>query len=248
MAPETHEEQIARALLKLGVDNRLKGAPHYHWWEIGENNRNIHKGIDAALVSFHNIFVNGEKLTEQQEEAFSKLKELYYNPDVNAYTHDMLNEDEQSARGYPLYVDYGYEKGIFRLNEPEQTTQQIRDHFHPINWKEFENYTDWELMLEVIPSMKHAKVRFEMYQNQRWLHDERSQRAAETLAYRIENIYEDKQLPKRMPTTEQQYAILEEYDDRLERGVDARRWLQTVLASFSSKKRAKRRAAVQGEG
>ena len=157
----------------------------------------------------------------------------------------MLNEDTEVSGGSPLWVDYGYEEGVFRLNNPGETTEQIKKHFHPINWKDFENASDWELMQEVIPAMKTARVRLEIYEDDRWLYDERSQRAAETLAYRIDNVYTGKILPKRMEIIEQQYAILAEYEDRLGRGVDARRWLQSVLNKFTNKQRKQRRATVK---
>lgn len=245
MGAESHEQQISRELLRLGVESRLKNAPSYHWWNIGQGGRDIHKALDKALVSFVDTQRKGIQLTPEQEEAFKQLKEMYHNPLVNPYTLDMLNEDTEVSGGSPLWVDYGYEEGIFRLNSPEETTRQIKEYFHPINWKDFENASDWELFREVIPAMKSAEVKLEIYEDDRWLYDERSQRAAETLAYRIENVYRDKILPKRMEIIEQQYAILAEYEDRLDRGVDARRWLQGVLNKFANKQRKQRRATVK---
>ncbi|RTR21387.1 hypothetical protein [Deinococcus radiophilus] len=248
MGAESYEQQISRELIKLRVEKRLKGAPHFNWWEIGESGRTAHKGIDGALVSFTTLQRKGTKLTEEQEKALEQLKEMYYNPMINPYTLKMLNEDDKVSSGYPLWVDYGYEEGIFRLNEPEKTTEQIKNHFHPISWKEFENASDWELMREVIPAMKNTKVRLEIYEDDRWLYDERSQRAAETLAYRIEHVYGGNILPKKMEIVEQQYAILAEYDNRLGRGIDARRWIQAILkklASTNKKPRVTAQSAVE---
>lgn len=237
MPPETHEEQIARELLRLGVTSRLKNAPVYHFWEIGTAGRETHLGLDRAMVAFHSKQMRGEKFSEEQEAAYDQLKAMYFNPAVNPYTHEMMNEDEQTSAPRRLYVRYGYDKEDFKLTDPAETTRQIVDHFYPIRWPEFNELSDWELMREVIPAMQVARAQLKIYEEQRWLYDERSQRAAEVLAYRIQNVYKNRQLPERMNTTEQQRALFEEYMARLERGTNARRWFQETLSKLTKPRR-----------
>ncbi|WP_027460664.1 hypothetical protein [Deinococcus murrayi] len=237
MPPETYEEQIARELLRLGVTSRLKNAPVYHFWEIGKGKREAHKGLDAALVAFQRREMDGEQLTPKEQDAYRQLRELFADPEVNPYTIQLYNEDNQTASLRRLYVRYGYDKEDFKLTDPAETTRQIVDHFYPIRWPEFNELSDWELMREVIPAMQVARAQLKIYEEQRWLYDERSQRAAEVLAYRIQNVYKNQQLPERMNTTEQQRAIFEEYAARLERGTNARRWFQEMLSKLAKPRR-----------
>jgi len=233
MAPETYEEQVVRELLRLRVTSRLKNAPVYHFWEIGKGKREAHKGLDGALVAFQRREMSGEQLTPKEQQAYQQIRELFFDPEVNPYTIDLYNEDNQTASLRRLYVQYEYDKEDFKLINPSETTRQITEHFHPIRWPEFNELSDWELMREVIPAMQVARAQLGIYEEQRWLYDERSQRAAEVLAYRIQNVYKNQQLPERMNTTEQQRAIFEEYAARLERGTNGRRWFQETLAKLA---------------
>lgn len=237
---ETNKEKLTRELLLLGASSRLKGAPKFHFWEIGPGKRESHLGLDKALMSFHSRQLAGETLNESEKAMYKALRTAYFDPKVNAYTHEMMNEDEANSSKRLLYVRYIYDNENFVLDDPEETTKQIKDHFHPILWDDLALLSDWELMREVIPPMQTARVKLEVYENQRWLYDERAQQAAETLAWRIENQYPDKQLPKKMNTTLEQFRIFEGYSERLERGTDARRWLITTLNHLLKGKGAER--------
>lgn len=242
MPRESHEDQLSRELMRLGVTSRLKGAPPFHFWEIGTTGRETHLGLDSAMVAFHRKEMRGEKFSEEEQAAYDQLKAMYFNPAVNPYTHKMLNEDEQTSAVRRLYVQYGYDGPDFKLFDPARTTRQIVDHFYPIRWPEFNDASDWELMREVIPAMQVARAELRVYEEQRWLYDERSQRAAEVLSHRIHNVYPEQQLPERMKTTEQQRAIFEEYAAKLEKGTNPRRWVQEAWAKLTRNPRKPRKA------
>lgn len=246
MAPETYDEQLARELMKLGVTSRLKNAPKYHFWEIGEGKREAYKGIDAALVAFQKREMRGEKLNQKERKAYEQLRAMFYDPEINPYTQDLYNEDNETSSSKPLMVEYSYKKDFFVLSNPKETTSRIREYFYPIRWKEFEDYGDWELFREVIPAMQVARVQLSIYEEQRWLYDERSQRAAESLAYRIEKVYPRHQLPKSIQIGEQQKAVFEEYVYKLDRGTrtNARRWFQETLAKLSGTRRNRKVTSI----
>lgn len=246
MAPETYDEQLARELMRLGVTSRLKNVPRYHFWEIGEGKREAYKGIDAALVAFQKREMRGEQLNPKEERAYQQLREMFSDPEINPYTHNLYIEDQEASSSRPLMVAYGYKGDSFVLSNPKETTTIIREHFHPIRWKEFEDYSDWELLREVIPAMQVARVYLGIYEEQRWLYDERSQRAAESLAYRIEKVYPRHQLPKSIRVGEQQKAVFEEYVYKLDRGTrtNARRWFQDTLAKLSGTRRNRKVTSI----
>ncbi|PIG95926.1 hypothetical protein [Deinococcus sp. UR1] len=239
MAPETYEEQLARELLRLGVTSRLKNVPTFHFWEIGKGKREAYRGLQSALVAFQRREMSGERLTPKEQGVYRQLKEWFADPEVNAYTMELQQQDEQTEGRRHLQVAYRYRRENFKLDRPAETTKQIVDHFYPIRWPEFNELSDWEIMREVIPAMQVARVDLKVYEEQRWLYDERSQRAAEVLAYRIQNLYVDQQLPELMKTTEQQRDIFEEYAARLERGTNARRWFQEMLSKLNKPRKTR---------
>ncbi|WP_197480529.1 hypothetical protein [Deinococcus radiodurans] len=106
MAPETYDEQLTRELMRLGVTSRLKNAPKFHFWEIGEGKREAYKGIDAALVAFQRREMRGEKLNQKEERAYEQLKEMFYDTEINPYTHNLYNEDQEASSSKPLMVGY----------------------------------------------------------------------------------------------------------------------------------------------
>lgn len=224
--------------MRLGVTSRLKGAPRFHFWEIGATGRELHLGLDRAMVAFHRKEMQGETFSDAEQAMYDHLKKGYFDPAVNPYTHQMLNEDTQTSAERRLYVQYGYDGPDFKLFDPAETTRQIVDHFYPIRWPEFNDASDWELMREVIPAMQVARAELRIYEEQRWLYDERSQRAAEVLSYR----YQNQQFQPSMSTTEQQRAIFEEYAAKLEKGTNPRRWVQEAWAKLTRNPRKPRRA------
>lgn len=61
------------------------------------------------------------------------------------------------------------------------------------------------------------------------MYDERSQRAAEALCFRLQATLPDAQLPAQVPATARQQAIFEDYAARLKRGTNPRRWFQDTI-------------------
>lgn len=242
MPAESHQDQVARELMRLGVTSRLKGAPHYHFWEIGEAGRSTHLGLDAAMLAFHRRQMKGDAFNVAEQEAFKHLKAMYADPAVNPYTQAMHEADEHLRAARCMAVRYHYEGTDFVLTDSLETTGLLVDHFHPIRWPEFNEAADWELLREVIPAMQVVHVDLRIFEEQRWLFDERSQRAAETLTYRVRHLYPDQRLPERIATSDQDRDIFEEYVGRLERGTNARRWIQETLARLKAKPRKKRLA------
>lgn len=240
MPAESHDQQLARELMRLGVTSRLKGAPKYHFWDIGEGKREAFKGLEAALIAFQKREMKGENLTPKEQAAYEQLRTMFADPEVNPYSMKLYNEDEQTSASRRLYVQYTYQAQFFVLTDSEQTAQQITEHFYPIRWAEFNEASDWELFREAIPAMQVARAQLKVYEEQRWLYDERSQRAAEVLSYRIQHKHRGK-LKDKLDTSEQQRKLFEEYSERLERGTNPRRWFQETVAKLTgaSRKSAK---------
>lgn len=233
MAPETQAEQIERALKQLNVKGRLKGAPNYHIYEIGQDKRELYYTLDRVMGYFSKRHIDLNNLSEKEVGAFKTISGIFYDPEVNSYTMTMHNEDVEASQNRPLMVIYSHEKDTLILSEAEFTTQQITDHFHPIEWEEFRTDSDWEILREYIPAAQVANPRLEMYEEQRWMYDERSQRAAETLSYRIYRVYPEKRLPERILMDDVQHRMMQEYESKLRKGGNPRRWFQEMKAKLA---------------
>ena len=71
------------------------------------------------------------------------------------------------------------------LQAPGLWEEFIRGHFLPLAWPELEEASDHELWSAVMPELPGLRVTVDTYVRQRWLVGERSQQAAEVLAYRL---------------------------------------------------------------
>lgn len=229
MSRISQPEQLARELMRLKTTHRLKGAPLFHFWEIGQGKRDLFLGLEQALIAFTRRERSGETFNPAEQAAFEQLKAFFADPNLNPYTPELLRQDQDTSALPHFAVPSTFDDDGLILADPVQVTRQLLDHFHPIRWTEFEDSSEWELLCEVLPALQIARVQLDTYADQRWLYDERSQRAAEALCFRVQATLPNAQLPARVPATAQQQAIFEDYAARLKRGTNARRWFQDTL-------------------
>lgn len=229
MSRTSHPDQLARELMRLRTTSRLKGAPVFHFWEIGQGKRDLFLGLERALIAFTKRERSGEPFNPAEQAAFEQLKTLFADPDLNPYTPELLRQDQETSAHPHFAVSLTFEDDGLILANAAQVTQQLLDHFHPIRWTEFEESTVWDLLCEVLPALQIARVQLDTYAAQRWLYDERSQRAAEALCFRVQAMLPDAQLPAQVPATARQQAIFEDYAARLKRGANPRRWFQDTM-------------------
>lgn len=227
----TLAEELEIQMQRSGVQgSRLKNAPTLHWWEIGERQRVVSRALHQLMVSLTDAEEQGRPtLTEGEKKLLEMTRQQFDDPAINVYTHAMLNEDEITRNNPFLRISYRYKGNYLVLDDPHGVTELLLKYFHPMNWGEFEGRTDWEMIREVIPPMQAARISLETYEQQRYLYDERAQRAAEHLAWRIVHMY-DGQLPESYMTLDdaEQQAV-DTYVSKLEKGQKPRRWWQAQL-------------------
>lgn len=102
----------------------------------------------------------------------------------------------------------------------------------------------WDLICEVLPALNAAQATLEIHLAQRWLYDERAQRAAETLAFRLTHTSPGA-LHEPWTTSDEEVQIFEEYAARLSRGTQARRWMQEASKRFQKGRRTRRKKAAK---
>ena len=223
MSRTSHPDQLARELMRLRTTSRLKGAPILHFWEIGQGKRDLFLGLEQTLIAFTKRERSGETFNAAEQAAFEQLKALFADPDLNPYTPELLRQDQDISALPHFTVASTFDNDSLILADPAQVTRQLLDHFHPIRWSEFEDSSDWDLLCEVLPALQIARVQLDTYTAQRWLYDERSQRAAEALCFRVQAMLPDAQLPARVPATAASHLR------RLRRPPEARHERATVV-------------------
>ena len=205
--------------MRLVVDDRLKNAPTYHLWNIGNHKRAILNGLQTALTGFTTEHV---PLTPAEKHAQQTLKALHADVEVNPYTEAMREHDRTLQQRPNFNVGYSLKDGQFRLHDTQSFHQQLQAAFHPIEWPEFRDDTLFSLLCAAVPPMITSRITLETYQTGRWLYDETAQRAAEALTERTLRT----PIPATMNVTDTEQTFFLEYEARLKRETNPRRWYQ----------------------
>lgn len=220
--PDQSAEHLHRALQRLQASQRLKNAPILHAWQIGK----LDVEISFAVQNIADVWRRGAEqgtLTPGQMEYAARIQEFAENPKVTKYTPAWQQEDEAAMSVVRLRNDVTWEDDTLVFADPAAVTAQLSLHFHPILWPELMEASLWDLVLETVPPMQVARVHMGLKEEDRWLYDERSQRAAETLTWRLEQG--SLVLPAKLNAGSRGRKIFEDYLARLARGTHPRRWL-----------------------
>lgn len=125
-------DQLARKLMRLRTTSRLKGAPVFHFWEIGQGKRDLFLGLEQALIAFTRREGSSEAFNPAEQAAFEQLKTLFADPDLNPYTPQLLRQDQDTSALPHFTVASTFNDDCLILADPAQVTRQLLDHFHPI--------------------------------------------------------------------------------------------------------------------
>lgn len=237
MAPKTKaeliDEETRQKLRQYSLPSRLKGAPTHHFSALGELGQQQHLRIGSVC----NAITEAAELYATTSPEFEKLNrlsnDLYNDVRLNPYTNEMALEDREVER-IQMYIPYRYDEKGLVLDFKDRTEKMINRYFHAIDWEEFRSASLFTLLKEIIPATTVVSLTAETYRSQRWLYDETAQRAAETLAYRLQYGSLKQGLPDSVPTDALGEAvvggqtIIEAITQRLRAGVDVRRWLKST--------------------
>ena len=120
--------------------------------------------------------------------------------DTTAYTIAQHVHDDQVTNKYLLKMHYSCDENqptpVLTLHQPRAAEQMLTTYFHPLDWPEYRDASVTELIERILPETDVVRPSLQIYEADRWM-SESSQRAAETLCYRI--TAQGLQLPMHMP-------------------------------------------------